>query len=296
MVEKVNPDGTMDIIESNFGNNEKIGRRRIAIDQADGFIRPPNATPTTTKGVGGADQATINRVNTLARSSAQGAKLSKQEKEIYNYIQSKRQDPNSDTLELITLSAGGSTLTGPERQGLTDAQTVLNGLQRLEGMFDDTQLGGAFQTMQRTLANKLPYRLKKTQINAQLQALVPKAARGVFGEVGVLTDQDIERYTALFPTLNNTQAQKEAIMDIMYNTLFDNIDGVLRTNASLGADVSGLAGAYSRMQQARERLEQRASGLPTPSQGQNTWNSFFGTRQTNNNAFDVNALYNDYLN
>lgn len=44
IVEKVNANGTMDIVESNYTASQKVNRRTIAIASVDGFVMPPKAT------------------------------------------------------------------------------------------------------------------------------------------------------------------------------------------------------------------------------------------------------------
>jgi paraquat-inducible protein B len=48
-----------------------------------------------------------------------------------------------------------------------------------------------------------PYDIVAQRIEALVNGLVPKVARGVFGEVGVLTDQDIAHYKKILPSMRS---------------------------------------------------------------------------------------------
>ena len=56
-----------------------------------------------------------------------------------------------------------------------------------------------------------PYHPQRIAIDAQITRIVPGLARGIFQEVGVLTDQDVERYTATLANPNMTNAQIEQL-------------------------------------------------------------------------------------
>jgi hypothetical protein len=56
-------------------------------------------------------------------------------------------------------------------------------------------------------------------IKAELQGLVPKVARGIFGEVGVLTDTDIKNYIQTLPNIKQTASAQDIIMLSMLDTI-----------------------------------------------------------------------------
>lgn len=76
------------------------------------------------------------------------------------------------------------------------------------------------------------------KINAMVNASVPNIARGVFGEVGVLTDRDVERYAGMLPNLKNTEEQSSALLGILRDklsrSLTTNITGLMKANRDVG--------------------------------------------------------------
>lgn len=54
---------------------------------------------------------------------------------------------------------------------------------------------------------------------AQLAGLTPKVARGIFGEVGVLTDADLANYQKALPNLKSTDEKNKLILDFMNKLL-----------------------------------------------------------------------------
>jgi len=57
-----------------------------------------------------------------------------------------------------------------------------------------------------------PYDTDAQVLKAQLTALIPEMARGVYGEVGVLTEDDVRLYTQTIPNLKSTEAVNKGIL------------------------------------------------------------------------------------
>jgi hypothetical protein len=64
-----------------------------------------------------------------------------------------------------------------------------------------------------------PYDTDAQTLKAQLQSLIPNLARGVYGEVGVLTDNDIKNYAQTIPNLTQTEDVQKAILAMTLDTL-----------------------------------------------------------------------------
>ena len=83
-----------------------------------------------------------------------------------------------------------------------------------------------------------PYDVVAQRIEAMVNGLVPKVARGVFGEVGVLTDQDIAHYKKILP---NMKTQPE-LANILIADLRRKLDQTRKNNLEVfqkaGYDVS----------------------------------------------------------
>jgi len=84
-----------------------------------------------------------------------------------------------------------------------------------------------------------PYDFDVRAIQATLQATVPNLARGVYGEVGVLTDNDIKQYSKTLPTLTSTEDIRNAVLGITVDLIGKSIKRTLEINAANQKDVSG---------------------------------------------------------
>jgi len=63
-------------------------------------------------------------------------------------------------------------------------------------------------------------------------------ARGIFGEVGVLTDQDVARYTQILPNLQGTEKYNIAVMAMLNKAIANSIKNKLKVWAASKRDVS----------------------------------------------------------
>lgn len=86
--------------------------------------------------------------------------------------------------------------------------------------------------------NKNLWSKDTTVIKQKIQGLIPILARGVFGEVGVLTDQDIENYRKTIPNLKTPESAKAYLINNLLDTLQNKFKNVLTSQAGGGRDVS----------------------------------------------------------
>lgn len=66
-----------------------------------------------------------------------------------------------------------------------------------------------------------PYDVNAQVINNLLTSITPGIARGVYGEVGVLTDSDIERYKATLPNLTQPKDLQQAVLALNIKRLMN---------------------------------------------------------------------------
>ena len=154
-------------------------------------------------------------------------------------------------LDVITASSkyGDKRLTDSQLEKIQKAQQALGSMETLQSLLssgkDGLNLNTGFLTGRaRTLISQLGGDANAKAINATIQGLVPTVARGIFGEVGVLTDADIENYRKTIPNLNSTKEQNTLISAIMYDVLSRSLASTLTTNASNQTNVSGFANTY----------------------------------------------------
>lgn len=118
---------------------------------------------------------------------------------------------------------------------------VLSQIGVLQGNIEGQNTGplvGAFR-------EKNPWDTQAQVIKAQLNAIVPNLARGVYGEVGVLTDNDIKQYAKTLPNLTSTEAIRNAILYITVDQIKKNVEIKIKNQAAGQRDMSGYADVYS---------------------------------------------------
>jgi hypothetical protein len=159
-------------------------------------------------------------------------------------------------VQKLANSAGGKPLTDTFAQKLDKGLTVLGQIGLLQNNIKDVKTGpiaGAFKG-----AN--PWDTSAQTIKAQLNAIVPNLARGVYGEVGVLTDNDIAQYSKTLPNLKSTEDIRNAVLGITVDLIGKSIKRTLEVNAANGKDVSGFIDLYTEMQNTRDGIFQQIPG------------------------------------
>lgn len=89
------------------------------------------------------------------------------------------------------------------------------------------------------LEQRNPWDTDAQEINAIIQGTIPNLARGIFGEVGVLTDRDIELYRKTLPNLRQTENVQKVVAGLTLRIVRNSIVESLRTQADNGRNVSG---------------------------------------------------------
>lgn len=100
-----------------------------------------------------------------------------------------------------------------------------------------------------------PYDFDARAVNAQVTALVPSVARALYGEVGVLTDQDIARYLGTLPNIKSTADQNKFIAMMTLANAKRSFESTLMNAASSGINVSGFVDSYKDLNQKLNQLE-----------------------------------------
>lgn len=89
-----------------------------------------------------------------------------------------------------------------------------------------------------------PYDVSSAELLARINGILPQAARGIFGEVGVLTNADMDRYRALLTKANSPEQRTKALLTVfsekvgdklqMYSTMFPKSETVQNILTSEG--------------------------------------------------------------
>lgn len=177
---------------------------------------------------------------------------------------------------ILQASAGGKATTDTFRTSYEKTLNTLYQLSDLSKAFDtykeNTGKTGFFSGAEGELTGPIlgiirsanPYDTKAQQIKAQLTAIVPNLARGVYGEVGVLTDQDVALYSQTLPNLKSTKEVRDALLAISAKSVYRALENKLLVQAKGGVDVSGYATDLTNMRQQVDSLLTSA-GVPVES-------------------------------
>lgn len=170
---------------------------------------------------------------------------------------------------VMKASAGGKTPTQQFLTSMQKAGVVLNQLdtlndKMLEGSIQDEEGNNIdLSPLSGWLAEKNPWDKDAQEIKAILKSTVPNLARGVYGEVGVLTDQDIENYIQTIPNLQQTDDVKKAVLAATLKTVKNSIESNIEINARAGYDMSGYADYYERID-GKVREMEKDLGIKRP--------------------------------
>lgn len=130
-------------------------------------------------------------------------------------------------------------------------------LDDLEKLFGDMTTGpfvGFFRGLN-------PYDTDAKALEAKLKATVPNLARGVFAEVGVLTDADIQNYMATLPNLKSPKDRAAKLVEMLRDVLErqrSNLNGVLQGQ---GYKTGGIPGFEQRQPVPGSQIQAIARGL-----------------------------------
>ena len=159
-------------------------------------------------------------------------------------------------IQLLLNSSGGKALTDTTIQSLTKGINVLGQVGALEANVKDIETGpitGLFRGLN-------PWDTNAQTIKAQLNGIVPNLARGIYGEVGVLTDNDIAQYSKTLPNLTSTEDVRNAVLGITLDLIGKSIKNTLEVNAAAGRDVSGFVDVYTNMINTRDSIFSQIPG------------------------------------
>jgi hypothetical protein len=133
--------------------------------------------------------------------------------------------PEGQKLKGMTISADGkpSYTYGLESEGksaaplLQDQMKILTNLEGANSTLNSIEaalkeVGSSTGPIVGTARGYNPYDVVAQSVENMVNSLVPGLARGVFGEVGVLTDKDVDRYKKLIPNMRTDPKVAQQIM------------------------------------------------------------------------------------
>lgn len=176
---------------------------------------------------------------------------------------------------ILNSAKNDKALDQDQRNAITAATRALNSVDLLTGVISGNKKlsnedsksifgegSGVIQGRLRTLSAALGGDADAAAINAIITGLVPTVARGIFGEVGVLTDQDLANYRATVPNLNNPENVNKLVSLVLADTASKMIGGTLTTAANNRQNVSGFKDDYLNSLQKVESIKSNLGEIP----------------------------------
>jgi hypothetical protein len=156
-----------------------------------------------------------------------------------------------DILGIMRASAGGKDPTDTFRTKLSKAASSINQLENINKLAEEQGSGPILGRLKKMN----PWDTEAQELQASLIALTPTVARGVYDEVGVLTDNDVALYQKTLPTLTQTGDVQKAITALTLRTIRNKIDQDIKVQAGTGVDMSGLETFYRELDDKINQME-----------------------------------------
>jgi len=135
-------------------------------------------------------------------------------------------------------SVWGDSPSQSETDGLDKYKFTTDRLSELSKLIEG-ETTGPISGMWRNFKSGLGLDDKALLIKAQITKIIPGLARGVFNEVGVLTDQDVAMYSKTIGNLNTPEEVNEALTEAAMDMVARGFENKLSTLAKSRKNVSG---------------------------------------------------------
>jgi len=157
---------------------------------------------------------------------------------------------SGDTDTLIQASKVWKTRpTATEIQSMEKFKFTLDRL----GELKDALGGEATGPIWGIVRSNNPFDEKARLIKAQITKIIPGLARGVFGEVGVLTDPDVRMYSQTIGNLTTPEEVNDALTAMAIDMVASGFENKLRTAAMSRANVSAF---YPQLEEIRAQRDE----------------------------------------
>jgi hypothetical protein len=144
-------------------------------------------------------------------------------------------DENSSIYDVMKYSQGGKDMWEERLKSLGKFSQGLSQIADLSKAIDETDTWPIIGR----LRSYNPYDSNAQALIAQINSVVPNIARGVYGEVGVLTDADIQNYAKTLPNIKSTEDTNKLVLAMTLKTMLNWFKWQLQIDGSAGRDVSG---------------------------------------------------------
>lgn len=219
----------------------------------DVFAGPSEAASIAENIMNGTSKLTLKDIPQKQR-AAVDAELSKLKDEALS---------NGDFEGVMKASAGGVNPGDAFKTAMKKGSTVLGQLSSLSNLMlnDETKDKDTGEELDLSplsgwLSKKNPWDTDAQTIQGIIQATIPNLARGVYGEVGVLTDEDVALYSKTIPNLTSTEEVKKALLAATLSVIRDAMKSQIEIEARSGADMSNFTDYYQNIQDKIDLLEE----------------------------------------
>lgn len=163
---------------------------------------------------------------------------------------------SGDILWVMRASAGGQNISDTALQSLEKAVNVIGQLSDLQKSIDKQVTGPIVWIIR----SNNPYDTKAQLIKAQLTAIIPNLARGIYWEVGVLTDNDVALYAKTLPNLKSTEDVSKLVLAATIRSVQRSIENKMLLQAGGNRDVSWYVNDYLRIKKQADEIEMAITG------------------------------------
>lgn len=154
---------------------------------------------------------------------------------------------SGDEYAFLKTSAGGTTLPQTAVENIAKFSTAIDSLSALKSEVDNFKAKDGTGPFKGRINDLKFWDADVETIRAKLTAVVPTIARGVFGEVGVLTDNDINTYKQVIPNIKTPREAVDRIYQGLLETIKNKILNTYTGYANAGYDVSGSAEYFKKL-------------------------------------------------
>lgn len=178
----------------------------------------------------------------------------KQRLSVYSELTKRRNEykKSGDTYSFMRSTAG---LKPPTEDFMKNTEKLAGTIQKLGQLQEQfnteepTKIGGLdLSPLIGAIRSKNPWDKGAKSVKAITQALIPNLARGLYGEVGVLTDNDINNYAKTIAQITDPKEIRDAIMKFTMDSIKKDIDYKAKIQGGSGRDISGMADFYKELQ------------------------------------------------
>lgn len=203
---------------------------------------------------GQATPANIEYFNSATATDKKKLQSNPQYQDFQNAKNTVMVDPNADIYDVMKYSQGWKDMGEERLKSLGKFSQWLSQVAELSKKIQETTTWPIIGR----LRSYNPYDANAQALLAEINSIVPNIARWVYGEVGVLTDADIQNYAKTLPNIKSTEDTNKLVLAMTLKTMLNGFKWQIQIDGSAGRDVSGFAWT---VRQYEDRINQLLSQL-----------------------------------